>query len=303
MNFLRCATLAIYVLVLLFCLRAEKMLGQEASQKPKQENKPLKETIDSLAKDNTTLVYIKKSYKGENSAKLLDVNGNESYRVFLGDSISFAAYVIKDPAQIKFFWKYKRSRIGTLTNLKKIAEATKEKLIFAMNAGIFQQGGKPEGLFTTNGKEQIKLNTKKGEGNFFLNPNGVFFIDQTNNAFIYSTETFVKRQPHLKIKNATQSGPMLVIDNELHEVFVKNSKHFNIRNGVGVQPNGSIVFLISEQRVTLYTFASVFKEHFGCPNALYLDGAISQAYLPKLNKKLPKARMFGPMIGVYKNKK
>ena len=82
------------------------------------------------------------------------------------------------------------------------------------------------------------------------------------------------------IMYATQSGPMLVINNNIHPVFVKGSKNLHVRNGVGVLPDGKLLFAMSKDVITLYDFAEFFKSH-GCKNALYLDGFVSRTYLPK----------------------
>ena len=53
----------------------------------------------------------------------------------------------------------------------------------------------------------------------------------------------------------------------------------SIRNGVGVLPNGKLLFAISKEPIRFYDFANFFKKA-GCRNALYLDGFISRIYLP-----------------------
>ncbi|QHS58592.1 phosphodiester glycosidase family protein [Chitinophaga agri] len=53
-------------------------------------------------------------------------------------------------------------------------------------------------------------------------------------------------------------------------------------SGVGILSNGNVVFIISkEANTTFFDFASIFKDLFGCSDALYLDGAISKMYLPQ----------------------
>ena len=86
------------------------------------------------------------------------------------------------------------------------------------------------------------------------------------------------------VRLALQSGPMLVIDNQLHPAFNKGSFNTYIRNGVGVDQDGNIHFAISNQPVNFYDFASLFKDFLHCPNALYLDGSISEFFLPDLDR-------------------
>ncbi|MEM6316482.1 MAG: phosphodiester glycosidase family protein [Bacteroidota bacterium] len=288
-------------------LRKEINTQNKRIKNLEEANISLSDLLDSLENNDNQRIAESKvssskpSYIGKETEKYLDANGNQSYRVYVKGKV-FTTYLIKHPGDIKLFWKNKNRRITNLEGLKRMASKDSEELIFGMNAGIFTQGGRPEGLFVVAGKEQVPLNTRQGTGNFYLEPNGVFFITERDSAAVLKTASFAAIQSDLKIKYATQSGPMLVINNKVHPVFKEDSKHYNIRNGVGVKADGSLVFLISEKPVTLYQFARIFKDHFKCPNALYLDGAISKAYLPKLDKNRGLTGNFGPLIGVYKNK-
>ncbi|MBM3206895.1 MAG: hypothetical protein FJZ43_04725, partial [Candidatus Staskawiczbacteria bacterium] len=71
-----------------------------------------------------------------------------------------------------------------------------------------------------------------------------------------------------------------VVDGEINKLFNPNSDNFRIRNGVGIMPNNDLIFAISINKVSFYDFARYFKER-GCSNALFLDGYISKAYMPK----------------------
>ncbi|MEH6536971.1 MAG: phosphodiester glycosidase family protein [Psychroserpens sp.] len=169
-------------------------------------------------------------------------------------------------------------KFGNHSNLKKALENTNQNLLFAMNGGMYLKDGSPQGLYIENGITKAKIDTaKKGYGNFYLQPNGIFYITKDHKGVVCKTSDF---NPNPNITYATQSGPMLVIENEIHSVFVKDSKHFNIRNGVGILPNGNLLFAMSKDTITLYDFADFFKSN-GCKNALYLDGKISKTYLPK----------------------
>lgn len=81
---------------------------------------------------------------------------------------------------------------------------------------------------------------------------------------------------------ATQSGPMLLVNGEYHEVLTKGSSNLHIRNGVGVLPDGKVLFVMSKEKVNFYDLATLFKQR-GCKNALYLDGFVSRIYLPSKN--------------------
>ena len=63
----------------------------------------------------------------------------------------------------------------------------KRKLVFAMNAGMFHAGFAPVGLFVDHGRTIGKLNLDNAEGNFFLEPNGVFAITESGASVIESS--------------------------------------------------------------------------------------------------------------------
>ncbi len=201
-------------------------------------------------------------------------------------------------SNIEMFWKDDKGEIiNTIKNLKKFVESKNSELIFAMNGGMYNNDFSPQGLFIQNKKTISPIDTTSGKGNFYLKPNGIFFISTENIAGICTTNDF---QESDKIKFATQSGPMLVIDGKIHEVFKKGSKNLNIRNGVGILPNKKIVFAMSKQEINFYDFAMYFKL-LGCKNALYLDGFVSRTYLPE-KKWIQTDGSFGVIIGVTKQK-
>jgi uncharacterized protein YigE (DUF2233 family) len=92
---------------------------------------------------------------------------------------------------------------------------------------------------------------------------------------------------------------MLVINGQIHPAFKQGSPNKNIRNGVGVLPDGTILFVLSKQAVNFYDLANYFKK-LGCNNALYLDGFVSRAYLPDKNW-LQLDGEFGVIFGLTEN--
>lgn len=183
--------------------------------------------------------------------------------------------------------------IGTLGNLKSHVEKQGKTLLFAMNGGMFQEDFSPVGLFVEKGKTIRKINTRDAGGNFYLKPNGVFYITKNNVAHISTAPDF---KTDKNVQYATQSGPMLVIDGKIHDAFKEGSANVNIRNGVGILPNGNVLFAMSREKINFYDFAKFFKDK-GCKNALYLDGFVSRAYVPS-EKWEQKDNNFGVMIGV-----
>ena len=135
----------------------------------------------------------------------------------------------------------------------------------------------PQGLFIQNNTTLTPLDTLSGPGNFYLKPNGVFYVTKDNEAIVCQTNEFIDNG---EIKFATQSGPMLLIDGQIHPAFKKGSVNLNIRNGVGILPDKRVVFAMTKQETNFYDFAEFFKA-MGCQNALYLDGFVSRTYLPE----------------------
>ncbi|MDU1890543.1 MAG: phosphodiester glycosidase family protein [Dysgonomonas sp.] len=191
------------------------------------------------------------------------------------------SYIVDPKVQnIDFYWKDdKGDVIGSLENLKLYVESQDKKLLFAANGGMYNKEGFPQGLFIQQYQTLTPLDTTSGQGNFYLKPNGVFYICSDDSPVICRTEDFLNDG---QVKFATQSGPMLVIDGELHSGFKKGSPNLHIRNGVGILPDNSIIFAMSKSKVNFYDFASYFKS-LGCKNALYLDGYVSRTYLPEKN--------------------
>lgn len=179
-----------------------------------------------------------------------------------------------------------------------IEKRQKKKLIFAMNAGMYEKDLSPVGLFVSGGKiyKEINLATEK-PGNFYqLRPNGIFIVDDKNNAHIITSETYPAI--NYKVQLATQSGPMLLINGELNSNFKEQSTNVNVRNAVGVDDKGNAVFIISLDMVNFYELAQLFKTQYNCSNAIYMDGFISQYYAPELQKSPAKGATLGTFITV-----
>lgn len=171
--------------------------------------------------------------------------------------------------------------INQANSFESIVKNKKEDGYLLMNAGMFQPNFNSVGLTISDGEffqELDTLSTPKN-GNFYLYPNGVFTIDKKNNPSISTTTDFINSKIDPKsLLLATQSGPMLVIDNKIHPAFSPTSKNTNVRNGVGINKKGQVVFAISETEISFYDFAIFFKDELGCSYAMYLDGTISEIY-------------------------
>lgn len=199
-----------------------------------------------------------------------------------------------EPSSIKFYWKDNNGQIlRSIQNLKSFIETQNQELKFATNGGMYLKDNSPQGLYIENGATVKSIDTLSGTGNFYLKPNGIFFITKDDKAIVCENSKFIDDE---QIKFATQSGPMLLIDGEIHPAFKQGSKNLNIRNGVGILPDNKVIFAISTEEVNLYDFAEFLKKQ-NCKNALYLDGFVSRAYIPGENWKQLDGN-FGVMIGV-----
>ncbi len=210
---------------------------------------------------------------------------------------SFDVVSVKDASVLEFVSRNEEKKV--FPNFKalelSVPRSGKKKLLFATNGGIFEPDFSPSGLYIENAKTLQTLNQEDGKGNFYLKPNGTFYIGETEKN-ILSTSAFAEAKP--KCQQAIQSGPMLVIKGKIHPKFREASPNKYVRSGVGINQQGEIVFAISNQPVNLYHFASLFEERLSCPNALYLDGAISQMYLPALGRK-DEGRSYGSIIAIW----
>ena len=167
-------------------------------------------------------------------------------------------------------------------------------LDFAVNGGMYDDDLSSVGLYVENGRERRSINTNDGPGNFHMKPNGIFYVGR-GEAGVLSTDRFLTLQADAEF--ATQSGPMLVIDGEIHPRFIPGSDSLKRRNGVGVSSSTEVHFAISETHVSFDQFARFFRDRLGCDNALFLDGTISGIYSPELNRN-DSWFDYGPIIGV-----
>jgi uncharacterized protein YigE (DUF2233 family) len=166
-----------------------------------------------------------------------------------------------------------------------------------MNAGMFHPDFQPVGLFVSEGRERHPIELAHGEGNFFLQPNGVFLVTADGPRVIESAAW--PRIDRRDVRLATQSGPLLVKDGALTPPVASPSTSLRTRNGVCA--NGpEAIFVISDAPVSLHDFARYFRDVLHCRDALYLDGAISSLYAPSRHRDDDFVDL-GPLIGVVED--
>ena len=173
--------------------------------------------------------------------------------------------------------------VRTIARVDSLARARGERLLFATNAGLYERVDSATGMLVADGGRMYsRLNRGAGPpnpcavANFYCPPNGVFFV-AGGRAAVLATADFAARRgsaPWI----ASQSGPMLVRRGALARAFPADSRSRLVRNGVGVRRDGTVVFAIADTPVTFHVFATAFRDALRCPDALFLDGTISQLY-------------------------
>ena len=170
-----------------------------------------------------------------------------------------------------------------------------ERLVLGMNAGMYHEDRRPVGHYVENGIEEMRVVPKAGPGNFGLLPNGILCLRQ-GRADVMETMRFLEIAPDCR--HATQSGPMLVIDGDLHPRFLPDSTSLYIRNGVGSSADGThLVWAISEVPVTFHHFGRLFRDALNVPQALFLDGNVSRLFIAATGRS-DFGRAMGPILGV-----
>ena len=158
--------------------------------------------------------------------------------------------------------------------------ALESEEVFMVNGGMVDEGQDPLGYFVRGGERLGELNRGDGEGNFYLKPNGVFFGTGdswrvlTSDRF-YST---VSDRPQF----GTQSGPMLVIDGELHPEIAEDGPSQAIRSAVGIDSDGKAHFVLSTEPLSFGKLARYYRDELKVENALTLGTTRSALYAPQV---------------------
>jgi uncharacterized protein YigE (DUF2233 family) len=173
-----------------------------------------------------------------------------------------------------------------------------DRVAFAMNAGMFDEQGRPIGLAQRQGMQIHRVNLRGGPGNFHMKPNGVFIVTCGGKAAMIAQSDAIplfRCDPQLM----TQSGPILVVGGKLHPKLEPDGQSRLIRNGVGVTAQGKPLFVISESAVSLGKFARFFRDALKTPNALYFDGSVSSLWDPASGRQDSHAEL-GPILVAFK---
>jgi uncharacterized protein YigE (DUF2233 family) len=178
------------------------------------------------------------------------------------------------------------------------AENSADTVAFAMNGGMYDDDGQPIGYYVEAGKRLKELNRADGPGNFHLKPNGVFFGTGARWQVLAADRFYTEITDRPEF--GTQSGPMLVIDGEIHPEITENGPSRLTRNAVGVDDSGNAHFVITEGGVSFGVLARFFRDELKTPNALFLDGTVSSLWDPAADR-MDGLAPLGPLI-VVKNR-
>jgi uncharacterized protein YigE (DUF2233 family) len=164
---------------------------------------------------------------------------------------------------------------------------------FGVNGGMYDARSRPIGYYVEGSERLYSLNRRSGSGNFYMQPNGVFFGSGSAWQVIESGRfaAQVDQRPDF----GTQSGPMLVIDGALNPNFAADGASHHVRNAVGVDRQGRAHFIISDEEISFGRMARMMRDVAHTPNALYLDGEVSALWNPakgRMDGRYP----LGPLI-------
>jgi uncharacterized protein YigE (DUF2233 family) len=266
----------------------------------------VKAGIVGLCGLNLSLVLILGSCDNTNSAKpAMQSSGNAANipggecRAILFEEDEFTA-CLAVPGQHEIITALNAKDGVPYRSLSAYNDALGEKskaVAFAMNAGMFDEDGRPIGYYVENGERKKTLNQNAGGGNFHLLPNGVFSVEP-DGWHIRTADDFagtVTKRPTY----ATQSGPMLLIQKKLHPKIAENGTSVNIRNAIGVDAKGRAYFVISQSAVSFGRMARMMRDKLACEDALYLDGSVSALWYPA-GDRLDGLASLGPLIVAVK---
>jgi uncharacterized protein YigE (DUF2233 family) len=197
--------------------------------------------------------------------------------------------------EIALFLDGRNGRLRSLAALERELGPRARRLRFAMNAGMYDEAGRPIGLYVAEGRERHAINRRAGAGNFHMLPNGVLTIAADGRVAILPAARYA---PAARPAWATQSGPMLVIDGALHPAIQPNGRSLHVRNGVCTVDENVAWFAISEAPVSFGRLARLLRDGLGCRDALYLDGSVSSLWDRPAARRDSYAEL-GPLVAVF----
>jgi uncharacterized protein YigE (DUF2233 family) len=200
--------------------------------------------------------------------------------------------------ELRLYWRDERGRpFGSLAALDRWLAGRGETLLAATNAGIFYRSGEPAGLHVERGAVLRPLNASsrppegEAQGNFFSQPNGVFYITRDGTAHVRETSGARPAIPNMV--EATQSGPLLLLRGAPHRLIGNPTV---ARNAVAVCNPRRVALVMAPEGASIRELALFIRDELRCPDALYLDGTISGLRVP--SARVDRDGSYVGMIGI-----
>jgi uncharacterized protein YigE (DUF2233 family) len=132
----------------------------------------------------------------------------EGYKMITYQGIRYRVFITK-PSRVQLFWKNPKTNkpFKRFHKVQQFLRRGNSEIALIMNGGIYEPNCAPTGLHIENGKTLHLINKGGGFGNFFLKPNGIFFITKDNKAGVMETIAYLNSK--IKSKYALQSGPCI----------------------------------------------------------------------------------------------
>jgi uncharacterized protein YigE (DUF2233 family) len=201
---------------------------------------------------------------------------------------------------LRMYWKDPEGKLfGTFSALRNWLRPQGKDVICATNAGIYDKEHRPLGLYIEGGVTLRKLNTRRDAyGNFYLQPNGVFIVEEGRARIVDTVTIAADRERWLsQAVYATQSGPLMLRNGEINAAFDPGSINLFVRNAVCIDQAQKVILAMARNPISFHDFALFLRDRLHCVDALYLDGNISRMY-PSLEADIGPA--FGAIIAVVK---
>lgn len=150
--------------------------------------------------------------------------------------------------------------------VEEFAGATKATAV--INGGFFDKQGKSLGLVVSDGEQKSRWLKRDW---------GIFLIERGRARIIHANDYRTGKD----IEQAIEVGPRLVVNGDTMKLKDQTAR----RSAIGIQRDGRVILLASEQALSLQKLARMFADSeraggLGCVNALHLDGGqSSQFYL------------------------
>ncbi len=164
-----------------------------------------------------------------------------------------------------------------------LTSAVKDTFYLIINASVSDSSCNPIGYYAKNNHVVKPVDLDEGKGNFYLKPNGALLFTATDATICESS----KISSYQNVRLGVQSGPLLIDNGIINKQFNASSQNKNMRCGVGMFTNQKnekfLVFCVSNNPVTFYSFAQFFHAKLKCNNALCLESGncvIGLPYLP-----------------------